>query len=215
MSEDAIWGKKLKALRESLHMTQDELAAKSGLGRNYIGAAESGEINMPGADKMNGLAIGTGRSLTQLNAELFGYGTPEEIMAFREVPILKIPIIGSVPAGYPDIREEHISGYLIVPREELRGVSLEGLYVLKVTGESLVGDDIHDGDYIVYNSKNKEVVNSKIFICRMENEVVAKHVVMENSHVRLVSSNPRYKDIELASVEILGRVILSSRVHEH
>ncbi len=213
--EDRRLGIRLKELRESLHITQEELAAKSGLGRNYIAALETGDIAMPGADKMAKLAKGTGRSMTQLNADLLGIGTPDEILALGEVPVLRIPIIGSVPAGYPDIREEHISGYLIIPREELRGVSLEGLYVLKVTGESLIGDDIHDGDYVVYNTKNKEVVNGKIYICRMENEVVAKHVIMENSHVRLVSSNPRFKDIELSSVEILGRVILSSRMHEH
>ncbi len=215
MREHVHFGKQLREIRESLHLTQGELAVKSGLNRNYIAALEKDGITMPGVDKMMKLAQGTGRSLVQLNAELLGYGTPEEIMSYREGPILKIPIIGSVPAGYPDIRDEHISGYLIVPREELRGVSPEGLYVLKVTGESLIGDDIHDGDYVVYNTKNKEVVNGKIYICRIENEVVAKHVVMENSHIRLVSSNPRYKDIELNSVEILGRVILSSRVHEH
>jgi repressor LexA len=215
MSDDMSLGKKLREIRESLHLTQDELAAKSGLGRQYIAALETDDIAMPGADKMMKLAKGTGRSLAQLNAELLGIGTPEEILSLREVPLARIPIIGSVPAGYPDIREEHISGYLNVPREELRGVSLEGLYVLKVTGESLVGDDVHDGDYVVYNTKNKEVVNGKIYICLVGDEVVAKHVVMENSHVRLVSSNPRYKDIELSSVEILGRVILSSRYHEH
>ena len=216
MKDDEVrLGKRLKELRESLHITQDELAQKSGLGRNYIAALETGDIAMPGADKMAKLAKGTGRSMTQLNAELLGIGTPEEILSLSEIPLLRIPIIGSVPAGYPDIREEHISGYLLVPREELRGVSLEGLYALRVTGESLIGDDIQDGDYVVYNTKTKEVVSGKIYICRMENEVLAKHVVMENSHVRLVSSNPRYKDIELASIEILGRVILSSRIHEH
>jgi repressor LexA len=215
MNDDMSLGKKLREIRESLHLTQDELAIKSGLGRQYIAALETDDIAMPGVDKMTKLAKGTGRSLAQLNAELLGIGSPEEILSLKEVPLARIPIIGSVPAGYPDIREEHISGYLNVPREELRGVSLEGLYVLKVTGESLIGDDVHDGDYVVYNTKNKEVVNGKIYICLVENEVVAKHVVMDNSHVRLVSSNPKYKDIELASVEILGRVILSSRYHEH
>ena len=45
--EDRRLGIRLKELRESLHITQEELAAKSGLGRNYIAALETGDIAMP------------------------------------------------------------------------------------------------------------------------------------------------------------------------
>ena len=212
---EANWGLKIKQLREESDMTQSELAEKSGLGRGHIARIEIGDMKNLRQDTFAKLAGGLGITYGALQSIIAGVSVNNtDSGRYGLRPSLPVPIRGAVPAGYPDLREENTSGYVYVSPEELRGVSSEGLFALRVTGESLAGDSIHTDDFVVV-SPQKEIINGKIYVCRIENEVVAKHVFTENNRVRLVSTNPQFKDIELPSGEILGRIILSGRWNEH
>jgi repressor LexA len=62
---------------------------------------------------------------------------------------VELPLLGAVAAGLPiEAIEEQET--LAVPHDMLRGGNN---YVLRVRGDSMVDEQIRDGDYIVVNSR--------------------------------------------------------------
>jgi repressor LexA len=57
------------------------------------------------------------------------------------------PLLGVVPAGTPVLAEENFEGY--VDLNELFGRGRAGTFLLKVSGESMIGAGINDGDLVV------------------------------------------------------------------
>jgi repressor LexA len=138
----------------------------------------------------------------------------EARLALDRLDITEVPLRGTVPAGYADIVENESGEYIEIPRQELESKSPEKLYALKISGESLAGDSIYAGDIVVVEPTS-EIVDGRIYIIRLENQCVARHVYKLDSRIRLVSSNGDYKEIQANDVEILGRVILSGRWKKH
>ncbi len=128
---------------------------------------------------------------------------------FNRLELMEVPIRGSVPAGCPFPVEENLEGYVEIPKALLKdAANSEGLFALRVSGDSLIGDDIHSRDIVVIEPTT-EIVDGKIYVLRLANECVARHVYKLNNSLRLVSSNGDYAEMEVDNVEILGRVILA------
>ena len=60
-----IFGQNLRRKRETLGISQEDLAEKAGLHRTYIGSVERGERNVS-IDNMERLAIAVGSNIEQL-----------------------------------------------------------------------------------------------------------------------------------------------------
>ena len=212
------WGSVVKRHRLNLGWTQDDLAKKIGVKRAVVGHYEMGKIKSLRPDLLSRLAAAFGITAAQFSQEIYGApasaeGTPSQPssnVSWPPMPVVKIPVIGVVPAGYLDLREEEASGYIYVPIEELKGLKGSDLRALRISGDSLTGDGINDKDYVVMAINQTEIIPGKIYIVRSKNgEVTAKHVYPEDDGMRLKASNPAYKDIVLDYVEILGRVVYS------
>lgn len=82
-------------------------------------------------------------------------------------------------------------------------------YGLVVSGESLGGDGIHDGDILVVDRGDRALTVGKIYVCRLaDGEMTAKHVgIAANGLVVLQGSNDDYPDLTTADVFIQGRVV--------
>ncbi|MCL2150199.1 MAG: XRE family transcriptional regulator [Dehalococcoidia bacterium] len=216
------WGFTIKALREERGLTQEELSAKSGVKRGYISKAEIGKIGKPSYDKVRQFATGLGMSVTDLSARLYGrQERPRPPLSERQglIPIgpsldaiVNIPILGRVPCGRLDIREESNMGYLQVPRQELRGWQLDSLFALVADGKSLIGDGIVEGCYLLLTTSMTDIDNGKIYVVRYDGQVAAKHVYVEEGRVVLRSSNPAFRDVVLEMtdelpIDVVGRVV--------
>lgn len=57
---------KIKMLREEKHLTQDELAKKSGVARSLINQLETGKLTSTTTDTLNKLAIALNCKITDL-----------------------------------------------------------------------------------------------------------------------------------------------------
>ena len=57
---------KIKILREEKHLTQDELATKSGVARSLINQLETGKLTSTTTDTLNKLAIALNCKITDL-----------------------------------------------------------------------------------------------------------------------------------------------------
>lgn len=117
--------------------------------------------------------------------------------------MVNVPIVGRVAAGQPILAEEHIDGYFGVPSEmvpEGRG------FLLHVSGDSMIGAGINDGDFVVVREQ-PSANNGDIVVALMEGEGTVKRFYRENGHVRLQPENASLEPIIARDVTVVGKVV--------
>lgn len=89
--------------------------------------------------------------------------------------------------------------------------SLRGVYV---SGDSMTGEHINDGDIVIFNTKMTE--GNGIYVVSMGNTLLVKRVDFDttNGTIILISANPayeprRYSGQELDDIRVVGRVVVS------
>jgi DNA polymerase V len=221
------WNIKLKDLRIERGLTQDDLAQKIKKDHSWISQAESGRLQSLKHEDLLALAKAFDLKLSQMSAYLYGSGS-----AVREVPVdydpltvikerleaaelVAIPLRGYVSAGTPLPQEQQDLGDVRIPKSELSGVAkVSGLFGLQVSGDSLAGDEIGDGDFVVVDP-NASIVDGKIYIVQLGNEFVARHLHREDGSIILTSSNGKYARMKAGELEVKGRVVYSGHGRRH
>jgi len=119
-----------------------------------------------------------------------------------------LPLIGQVAAGAPILAEQNIEDHLALG-PQIAGD--QGAFVLRVKGDSMLGDGILDGDLVVVKPTT-EAPNGALAVVRVEDsttgegEVTVKRLYREGGHVRLQPSNPAYEPIVVSDATVEGRV---------
>ena len=118
-----------------------------------------------------------------------------------------LPLVGTVPAGTPVLAEENFEGY--VDLNELFGRG-ESTFLLKVTGESMIGAGINDGDLVVVRQQ-EQVASGEIGVAVLGGEATVKRIFLEDGSYRLQPENPALDPIRVwagdADLRIAGKVI--------
>ena len=98
-----------------------------------------------------------------------------------------LPVVGRVAAGEPLLAEENIEEYVEVP-EAIGGD--ESDYVLRVKGDSMVDEQIRDGDYIVVNSR-QTAENGEMVVALVggDSATVKKFYRERDGRIRLQPAN--------------------------
>lgn len=118
---------------------------------------------------------------------------------------LQLPILGFIAAGKPIEPFSDPSAFLSVAPSMISGKSRS--YVLQVKGESMIGDGIFDGDYVVIEERH-DVKNGDIVVALLDNGLATlKRFFKEATRVRLEPSNAKMAPIYATSVQIQGKVI--------
>jgi repressor LexA len=107
-----------------------------------------------------------------------------------DVLVQAIPLLGLVAAGQPIEpfpQEETIE---VPPALLGRGEH----YVLRVRGDSMVDDGIHDGDYIVVSRRDR-AENGQTVVALLNGEVTLKRYYSEGRQIRLQPAHPHMKPI--------------------
>jgi repressor LexA len=114
-----------------------------------------------------------------------------------------IPLLGTAAAGTP-IEAIENTEYISLQSEF---GSNENTFALKVQGDSMTGDGIFDGDYVVCK-KIQTAQNGKIVAAIVDNEnATIKRFYKEADKIRLEPSNPAYKPIYTQNCRIAGVVV--------
>lgn len=200
--------------RNRAGLTQGELAEKVPCDRATISRIETGN-RQPSARMRHKIAraldldpdyfIGNAKSPPTNDA------IAKELQRINaKLNMVTIPIIGTVPAGHPETKEQHIIGEVCLSVDKVGGMKKD-LFALEVSGESLQGDGIHSGDVVIFDP-HFVFEDGKIYALRLNNnEVTLKHVYKSDGTVNLVSSNQEFKSMKVKEVEILGRLIWLQR----
>ncbi|MFK7844500.1 MAG: LexA family protein [Rhodothermales bacterium] len=117
-----------------------------------------------------------------------------------------IAIVGSITAGH---LQEAIQDELGFVRFAGKLSNVHQLYAFQVDGDSMIGDDIYDGDCVLL--RNVEVQDGQIGAVIVNGETTLKRIYRDSGFLRLVPSNPMYDTIHIPvsesdSFKILGRL---------
>jgi repressor LexA len=99
---------------------------------------------------------------------------------------VELPLLGFVAAGVPI--EAIASAETISVPEDL--VGKKDTYVLRVRGESMIDEQIRDGDFVIVEDR-KTAENGEMVIALVGgSDVTLKKFYRENGHIRLQPANP-------------------------
>lgn len=118
--------------------------------------------------------------------------------------ITKIPIVGKITAGSPILAVEECEEYFMVSPNLFRG---DDLFMLTVSGESMINAGIFDGDKIILH-KQSTANNGEIVAALIDDGyATVKRFYKENGRYRLQPENDTMEPIIVDNVSILGKVI--------
>ena len=194
----------IKALREHLGLSQEELARKVGYtDRSSIAKIEAGRVDLS-QSKISAFATALGVT----PAQLMGISSPKGNFPANIIPMpemRKIPLIGSIACGEPILAEQHIEEYIDIPKH------IQADFALTCKGDSMINARIFDGD-IVYIRQQDTVDNGQIAAVLIDGEATLKRVKLLDDRIILEPENPLYDPLvyrgeEMNTVRILGKAV--------
>lgn len=111
--------------------------------------------------------------------------------------IMDIPLFGSIPAGLPQIREQDAEGCVSVDIESIGFKStkpLRNAFALRVTGDSMIGKNICDGDLVILEF-GPEPRPGQIVAAYIDGASTLKTYLIRNGRPYLKAENPKYPDL--------------------
>ncbi len=126
---------------------------------------------------------------------------------FNRSGIVQVPLVGTIAAGEPieAIPEDEQMG---LPEELLGGGST---YVLKVRGNSMIDEQIRDGDFVIIEDRPTAENGQTVVALLNGTDVTLKKYFDEGARIRLQPANPDLDPITIdkktGDIEIQGIVI--------
>jgi repressor LexA len=115
----------------------------------------------------------------------------------------RVPMVGRIAAGSPVPAEESADEAFPLPLEL---VGEGDLFMLKVTGDSMIGAAITDGDWVVIRQQSN-AESGEIVAAMIDGEATVKTLKRSGGHVWLMPHNSAYTPILGDKATILGRVV--------
>ncbi|GAA4984594.1 transcriptional repressor LexA [Kineococcus glutinatus] len=113
-----------------------------------------------------------------------------------------VPLVGRIAAGGPILAEQVVEDVFPLPRQI---VGEGALFLLEVSGDSMVGAAICNGDWVVVRQQ-PTAENGDIVAAMIDGEATVKTLRRRDGHVWLVPHNELYEPINGDEATILGRV---------
>ena len=180
----------LKALERKGHLLREELKSRA------LSVLEGGKSGQPAS------------------SGVFSSGTrfvrKRELTSVATGDVVEVPVVGKVAAGEPILAQENITDHVRID-SFLLGDSPRKVFALKVTGDSMIGDGILDGDYI-FVRKQLQATSGEIVVAMIEDEATVKRFFPEGDRIRFQPSNPRMRPIyvsrdDFRNTQIIGVVV--------
>lgn len=213
----------LKSIRNNKELSLREVNKRTGISYTHLNMIENGKRNVTPALLRN-LANLYNWDYLDLY-EKAGYidlieneknETLKKIGAtpLSEIDTVKIPVLGTVKAGYNYLAEENIIDY--VPFK-INGTDTENYYALNVVGDSME-PLFDDGDTVIVHKQDDFENGDNCVILINGNEATVKQVYKGTTGIKLEAVNPYYpprifteEEIKELPVKIIGVVEKSIR----
>lgn len=126
--------------------------------------------------------------------------------------ILDIPLFGSIPAGFAREREQEAEGCVSVDIESIGFKPARNAFALRVTGDSMIGRHILDGD-IVMLEHGPEPRHGDIVAALIDGESTLKTFLQRNGKPYLKAENPKYPDL-IPAQELMIQGVLRALIRK-
>lgn len=200
-------GKRIKEIRISKNITQDELALKIGTTKQTIYKYENEIVTNIPSQKVELIS----NALNTTPDYLMGWSDKStddlySIPGINPIPkTYKRPRLGTIACGEPILAEENIETYDDIPD------NIKCDFTLVCKGDSMINARINDGD-IVYIKQQSQVDNGEIAAVLIDNEATLKRVYIYEDKVVLQPENTKYPPFvytkeEMNNIRILGKAV--------
>lgn len=115
-----------------------------------------------------------------------------------------LPLFGSIAAG---VLHEAIEQDERVDFQAMFSPTTKNLFALKVKGESMIEDQIADGDYVVVQKQRTARKGQIVVALTGEGEATLKRWFPEKNRIRLEPANSKMKPIFVKDARVLGVVV--------
>jgi len=113
-----------------------------------------------------------------------------------------VPMVGRIAAGGPILAEERVEEIMPLPKSLVGGGTL---FLLEVTGDSMIDAAICNGDYVVIRQQ-PGAENGEVVAAMIDGEATVKTFQRRNGQVWLLPHNDAYEPIDGTNATILGKV---------
>lgn len=197
-----------------------ELSKKTGIDKSKISSYMSGRYKA----KQDGVYL-LAQALSVNEAWLMGLDVPMErtpdyllkkigAIPLSEMDTVKIPVLGTVKAGYDYLAEENIIDYIPF---KVNGTDTENYYALNVVGDSMT-PLFDDGDTVIVHKQDDFKNGDNCVVLINGNEATIKKVYKGTNGIELKAVNPYYpprifteEEINKLPVKVIGVVEKSIR----
>ena len=114
-----------------------------------------------------------------------------------------LPLVGHIAAGAPIEAIENQEKIDLENMFSARG----GAFVLKVRGDSMIDDNVRDGDLVVVERRETALDGETVVALLDSGEATLKKFYRERGRVRLQPANPAFSPIYVDNIRIQGVVI--------
>lgn len=232
-------GSRIKEARKAAKLTQKELAKKVGMAQASLSELETGESQS--TTLVASLAAALGVSALWLET---GKGAMGEGGAANQAPDIlellpgakRVRAVDDDDPSLTQIRKVRlkvqagITGFQVEPEHydgetqgvptkwiEREGLNKEALLSIVVKGESME-PGLYEGDTIVVNTADKQLVSGAVYVVNYEGEAVVKRMLRDAGQWWLSSDNPDQRKFHRqlckgAECILIGRVVRKESTH--
>ncbi len=218
MNIDDSFKNRIQLVRQSLGLTQGDLADKVGVVRRQIAAYEAGD-SKPRINVLNNLAATLGATAEWLAQ---GIGESPEIGRVRStitlplIPILTFTQAANLPS------DDNMIGYDYIPAPRLAS---ESTFALKIEGHSMQSDkgiSFPEGSIVIFDP-DLEAHHNDFVLCKLDgySEVTFKRLIKDQGQLYLAPLNEMFQIIPIGNhysiiaVAIQSIFDLANYVHDN
>jgi SOS regulatory protein LexA len=115
-----------------------------------------------------------------------------------------LPLAGSIQAGFPSPEEEALCD--IISMDEYLVTKPESSFLLRVSGDSMIGEGIREGDMVIVE-KGRAPKEGDVVIAEVDGEWTMKYFRKQGKQIILEAANPKYPVIKPQQELKLGGVV--------
>jgi len=130
-----------------------------------------------------------------------------EVYRLKSEARVKLPLIlARTQAGFPSPADDYIEERIDLNKKLI--LHPEATYLVRVMGDSMINDRIHEGDYLIVD-RALEAGHNDIILAVLNREFTVKRLVKTTNRWYLVAGNDKYPPLEInpeMDFEIWGKV---------
>ncbi|WP_050607968.1 S24 family peptidase [Clostridium niameyense] len=113
---------------------------------------------------------------------------------YKERDLVSLPVFNDIAAGQPILMNPYVEDNFYIPKYWIKG--MKDCFILKVKGDSMIGANIENGDYVVIK-REQMAQNGDIVAVNLFGDATLKRLSINKSKILLMPENDKYDAIPI------------------